>query len=116
MSTRSLISIRNDDYTFDAVYCHFDGYETGVGSKLSLYYKTSEIVRELISLGDMSCLGDTLDTCEFYTRRGEALHIYKNLTQHQLTEKALAAGCEYLYIFGQFTLDDEYKWACMELV
>ena len=112
MATRSMISIKNEDGTYDAVYCHFDGYPTGVGSvgrTLEEHYINSDIINKLISLGDMSCLKPTIEECEFYTKRGEELHNYKGLSLDRLKKKAEDIGCEYLYMF--------YKgeWNCEEL-
>ena len=42
MATRSLIAYNNENETFDAVYCHFDGYRDGVGATLSDNYVTEE--------------------------------------------------------------------------
>ena len=102
MATRSMISIKNEDETFDAVYCHFDGYPNGQGSvglTLRNDYTSEEKIRGLISLGDMSCLHPIVEQCEFYTKRGEKLHNYKNLELSKLKSKARDIGCEYLYMF-----------------
>jgi hypothetical protein len=109
MGTRSLISIKNEDGTYDGVYCHFDGYPTGVGKTLKEYYNNEQIIRELISLGDMSCLNYPIETCEFYTKRGEKLHNYKAYELSKLKKQAVDIGCEYLYTF--------YKgeWNCVDL-
>lgn len=109
MATRSIISIKNEDETYDAVYCHFDGYPRGVGDTLNKSYLTEEKIRDLISGGAMSCLKDEITDCEFYTKRGEELHNYKSLSLSDLKKKAQDVGCEYLYMF--------YKgeWHCEEI-
>jgi len=112
MATRSMISIRNEDETYDAVYCHFDGFPTGdrsVGRTLFYDYTSEEKIRALISLGDMSCLHPIVEQCEFYTKRGEELHNYKGWTLSKLKKQAKDISCEYLYIF--------YKgeWNCIDL-
>lgn len=56
MSTRSHISIMNDDGSIELIYCHWDGYPEGVGQCLVDYYNTEEKARELIALGDISSL------------------------------------------------------------
>jgi len=102
MGTRSIISIKNEDETFDAVYCHFDGYPDGeqsVGLTLRMDYTSEEKIRGLISFGDMSCLHPIVEQCEFYTKRGEKLHNYKNMPLDVLRKRAKAIGCEYLYMF-----------------
>ena len=57
MSTRSHIGIRNTDGTVDYIYCHYDGYPSGVGETLTKHYTTYDKVKALIALGDLSALG-----------------------------------------------------------
>lgn len=71
MSTRSLIGIMNKDGSITNVYCHFDGYLEGVGITLLNFYDTEEKIYELLEKGDMSSLGETITTCDFYKDRGE---------------------------------------------
>lgn len=57
MSTRSLIGIKKETgITF--IYCHNDGYPDGVGATLLNNYKDVETIDKLMSLGDMSSLGN----------------------------------------------------------
>lgn len=100
MGTRSMISVKNEDGTYDGVYCHYDGYPKGVGNTLNEHYISSDIVKELISFGGMSCLKPKIEECEFYIKRGEELCNYKALTFVGLCEKSKDIGCEYLYIFA----------------
>ena len=65
MSTRSLIGIRKD-VGITYVYCHFDGYLDGVGITLVKNYDTEDKVNDILKNGDMSSLGDSIDTCDFY--------------------------------------------------
>lgn len=60
MATRSLIAYANstDENTSGKwIYCHYDGYLSGVGQQLFSFYKNQEDVKTLISLGDISYLG-----------------------------------------------------------
>lgn len=50
MSTRSLVGILNSDNSVDAVYCHFDGYLSGVGAMLADNYKDEAKIRKLLNL------------------------------------------------------------------
>jgi hypothetical protein len=111
MSTRSLIAIKNDDETYDAVYCHFDGYPEapGVGHKLKQHYTSEEQIRELLAAGNMSSLGEDIKKCEFYSSRGMPVTFYKNLTSEQLKERAQNSWCEYIHIF------EDKKWTHIEL-
>ncbi len=74
MSTRSTIALEFADGTVQQVYCHFDGYLSGIGTELATDYMDPFKLRELIAGGDMSSIGSP------YTDRGEELNIrkYKN--------------------------------------
>ena len=56
MATRSNIGIVNLDKSITGIYCHWDGYPTGVGKTLVEHYNDIEKVKELLSFGDMSYL------------------------------------------------------------
>ena len=57
MSTHAYIGIENGDNTVSYIYCHFDGYVSGVGLGLLENYNTENAARELIESGDQSSLG-----------------------------------------------------------
>jgi hypothetical protein len=59
MSTRSRIGIVNEDRSISSIYCHHDGYLSGVGATLARHYQDIGKLRALIALGDISSLGDT---------------------------------------------------------
>jgi hypothetical protein len=79
MSTRSTIALEYADGTVHQVYCHFDGYLTGVGADLVRGYSDPFALRDLIDGGDMSYIGEP------YTARGEQLVVrkYANIAQYQ---------------------------------
>jgi hypothetical protein len=60
MGTRSTIAIQNADGTVTGIYCHWDGYLSHNGRILAENYTTEAQVRELIALGDLSSLGETV--------------------------------------------------------
>ena len=62
MATRSTIAIRNADTTVTGIYCHWDGYLAHNGKILVENYTTESAVRELIALGNLSSLGETVGT------------------------------------------------------
>ena len=114
MSTNSTIWIKNEDGTFEGVYCHWDGYVDGVGATLAHHYTDERKVRNLISLGAISSLGaktgvtflpegHTFDTpvegfvVAYHRDRGEDLTIYKE------TEECKTLECEYNYLFDNGT-------------
>ena len=102
MSTRSLIAVKKEDKSYDAIYCHFDGYPEGVGAMLLENYNTKELVEKLISNGDMSSIGETTEKCVFYHRdREEELNIRSYKTKRDLNKAYKDSWCEYLYIFNK---------------
>ena len=56
MATRSNIAQLLPDDRVQVIYCHFDGYMSGVGRTLTKHYKTTDRVAELIALGDIVVL------------------------------------------------------------
>ena len=62
MGTRSTIAIENADGTVTGIYCHWDGYLSNNGAILAENYTDEAKVRELIALGDLSSLGETVGT------------------------------------------------------
>lgn len=102
MSTRSLIAVKKEDKSCDAIYFHFDGYPEGVGAMLLENYNTKELVEKLISNGDMSSIGETTEKCVFYHRdRGEDLNISRYKTKAELKKAFKDSWCEYLYVFNK---------------
>ena len=55
MSTRSLIG-KYEGGRIKAIYCHFDGYPSGVGEMLKENYTSEDKINKLLSLGDISFL------------------------------------------------------------
>lgn len=62
MGTRSTIAIQKLDGSVEQIYCHWDGYLDHNGTILKTNYKTPELVKQLIRLGDLSSLGGSIDT------------------------------------------------------
>lgn len=100
MSTRSRIGIKKADGTIKSIYCHSDGYFEGVGKTLQENYKDPEKVNSLIELGDLSSLGDDLESTVSYHRdRNEELNFSEHPGQNSLLESAKKSWEEYAYIF-----------------
>ena len=106
MATRSMIAIEKRVGVYDSCYCHFDGYPTHNGKILKENYNNEQLVVDLIAGGDMSALKENLIDVEYYTKRGETLHVYENLAFDQLKKSAHDVGCEYIYVF----FPDEETW------
>lgn len=118
MATRSTIAIENLDGTVFQVYCHWDGYLTGVGKTLLDHYNTREAVEKLISGGAISSLGtyvsdekepfdrvlDGEDYTVFYSYRGENVVINKFTSLERYEESHNYEEFEYI-----FTKDDVWS-------
>lgn len=127
MATRSNISIRLRPEMIDklydnihgqqvkiegeymTIYCHFDGYLSGVGETLFYYYNSFEKAFMLILGGDISSISETLGDCDYYaSSEGWCKNVipkFSNLPP-RINE-------QYLYIFEDekwyvFTEDGEY--------
>lgn len=60
MATRSTITVY-DNKMYTSIYCHFDGYPSGVGAILNSHYNTLDKAKELVGLGNISVLGENLN-------------------------------------------------------
>ena len=105
-------------YGYEAVYCHWDGYPAYTGNLLLEHYKSSELVKELLSHGDISVLGPSIgqkhdfnnppddETTYYHRDRGDKWTSVKprfffNVTALKLW--AESCGCEYLYLWQHDT-------------
>jgi hypothetical protein len=61
MSTRSNIIAHLGQDTWARIYCHFDGYPTGVGATLQAHYTDPGKIAALMALGDLSSLHERCD-------------------------------------------------------
>jgi hypothetical protein len=114
MSTRSTIAIQNKDNTVTGVYCHSDGYVSGVGRTLFENYTHEDSVRELIALGSLSILGteigskhnfnnnDNRSWCKAYGRdRGESDQEANTWDSYQQLINESRQDYNYLFTPGQ---------------
>jgi hypothetical protein len=106
MATRSTISIETSK-GIRSVYCHYDGYLSHNGKLLKENYNTEEKVNALIDLGDLSQLGESLESTVAYHRdRKESLYINECSSLESLD------GQDYNYLFrnGEWVYwRDSYK-------
>jgi len=97
LATRSRIAIENQDGTVTSIYCHFDGYLSGVGKTLFEHYDR-EKTEKLIELGAISVLKEsTLDTIAYHRDRGEDLHFKTFPNVEDLFDYGFESGIEYIY-------------------
>lgn len=129
MSTRSFICKSLPNNTIVGVYCHYDGYPSGVGATLSTHYATDERVTALLSLGSISQLhprlapdlGDTHTfdnpannvTVAYHRDRGEAMEAMSSTTFPSLDvmveNVADQLGAEFVYIWNS------NEWVTLDL-
>jgi len=60
MSTRAAIIVKSGD-KYQGIYCHYDGYISGVGQTLQDHYQDYDKVKRLIALGFISLLGERVE-------------------------------------------------------
>lgn len=100
MATRSLIGIRLPSGNLRGIYCHWDGYPSGVGKTLKEHYTEGNRVEQLLKLGDISELGESLGkTVAYHRDRGEELEANWQSAPEHLKAEMNKHGAEYTYIF-----------------
>ena len=105
MATRSLIALDNGS-VYTSIYCHWDGYLSGVGRTLLENYTDINDVEELLELGDLSTLGYWITECKPFAK--ETNEFAKDFSSLQnLITYFHNSDCEYLYIFNGYGW--EYK-------
>lgn len=92
MSTNSTIAVQHLDGTVSTVYCHWDGYLSYNGRLLIDHYNSLEMAEGLVDKGNISLLGDTIDTTKFF-REHET--VYANL--HEYLSNGSFQECNYLW-------------------
>jgi len=98
MATRSLIALDNTG-VFTSIYCHWDGYLSGVGRCLLENYTDINDVEELLDLGDLSTLGYHPTECKPFSK--ETNEFAKDFSSLQnLLVYFHNSNCEVLYIFN----------------
>ena len=100
MATRSNIGIQGADGIIKAIYCHWDGYPSGVGAMLAEHYTDPAKVEALINLGDFSSLTPELKDILSYAQRGKTDTEARKFNDWQeWKDYALSQDAEYLYLF-----------------
>ena len=97
MATRSLIAISNNNGSFEAIYCHWDGYPRGVGKVLFEHYTDYEKIRKLIYTGDVSSF-DENGVPNHYTE-GNTEKVYCK-DYDDLMNLAYNVCAEFVYMFS----------------
>ena len=120
MATRSNIAIVNQDKSISSIYCHWDGYPEHNGKILLNHYTTTDIVNELLKLGNLSILAENVNPTESHTfdkpqdgvcvaygrERGEKSQeaiVFEDLGEFE--DSASNSWADYQYLF------DNGKWS-----
>jgi len=112
MATRSLIGIKLGDYV-KTIYCHWDGYPSGVGQTLVNNYTSPSAVFDLLELGDLSSLDATPASCTAYHRdRKEPYGMVeaRDVDPDQLMNVGCDYGVDYVYVYN-----DNNEWDCFSV-
>ena len=64
MATRSTITAKFSNGQYGSIYCHWDGYLSNNGKILLENYQDQIKIEQLISLGYLSSLAETIETCD----------------------------------------------------
>jgi hypothetical protein len=94
MSTRCLIAYQKESGEVESVYCHFDGYISGVGKMLVEHYGSETKIQKLISGGDFRSLQENISDIEYYD---DASTVSRN--EYCFVSDADPQYHEYLYQF-----------------
>jgi len=102
MATRSRIAVQNADGTFLSIYCHWDGYPSGVGKDLLNEHNSEQAARALMEHGDLS----TLSPLASYRSKGETdVDAQIHNSMEDLQSVALDCGVDWTYLWTT-------KWMC----
>jgi hypothetical protein len=98
--------ITSDWKNFAAAYCHWDGGLWGVGDVLNKHYKDTDTVLDLVALGDMSSLKETVE--ETATDEGNVYKEQDGEVEMKTEENVFIANCgeEFLYVWD--TVKEEW--------
>jgi hypothetical protein len=118
MATRSTISIELSDKYIRQVYCHWDGYLEHVGKTLVQNYNTEEKINELLDLGDISSLYESIGHKHDFDERVEGRSTFYGRDRGDSgTQARLWSSLEDYERNGQF---EEYNyifkdgvWSCV---
>ena len=99
MATRANIMITSDWKNFAAAYCHWDGGLWYVGEVLNKHYNDTDTILDLVALGDMSNLKETVE--ETATDEGNAYKESGGEIELKTEENVFIANCgeEFLYVW-----------------
>lgn len=110
MSTCSFIG-KIENSVVETIYCHWDGYISGVGSILQKHFNSKQAVEELLTLNGISSLRSTLE--ETKQEAYDSENSYKSFCTPQdffiLLQKNWAIEYFYLFVDGKWKVLDFYN-------
>lgn len=118
MSTRCRIGIELPDGKVRSIYCHHDGYLSGVGKMLNDHYQTAEKVEKLMDLGDISSLSETVEATYPDAYSHEDVQIREDETTADFWRYAGNCGEEFVYLYEyQYDLGGcpFHQWSYIEI-
>ena len=98
MSTHSIIALEQNNSSIISIYCHFDGYESGVGKILKNDYTELKDIQNLIRLGNLSSLDG--QPVAYHRDRDESW--LNNKPVHDENQNSLTNRCSrisYIYLW-----------------
>ena len=95
MSTRCAIIVKVTNDVYKGIYCHWDGYEDGVGKTLKTNFNTKRDALEIVELGACSAIAD----CVRIKPLGK--HTYQNPEAGTIIAYARDRGEEYCVVSGK---------------
>ena len=114
MATRSFIAKYDyiaEEYT--AIYCHWDGYVSGVGLTLRGHYNTDEKVTTLLTYGDISALREDINATKvesYQVVQGDKDAVAVTFKYFsQMVEHYRRINCEFGYVW------QGGLWECYDL-
>jgi len=103
MGTHALV-YKKTERGYLGIEISYDGFVSHVGKILHLHYTTETKIDELILMGNLSSIGETIEECESYYSRGEAYEDNKP----KLFEKNPKYSHNYSYVYvyeeGEWTV------------
>ena len=123
MATRSNIMITSDWANFASAYCHWDGGLWGVGKVLNKNYNDTDTILDLVSLGAMSSLKETVDLTasdDWNVYSGELPEVemkpYENIDSPSAGEEMVYVWDTIIskWFYGEYSYEKAIEWKTLE--
>lgn len=95
MGTRSTIGLQNIDGSVTSIYCHWDGYISGVGKALVNSFPTTDTALSLVRLGDLSSVAGKEGPVAFHRDRNENWEDVQPRVYHSFEDYSKNIGRDY---------------------